>query len=74
MTRSEFEVTLKREKESHKLSIFLDLKPPPCAVNVTVNPSGILLAVQKVDGRRGNMREHVVRFLESMGAHLTIGI
>lgn len=53
------------------LLICLELKPHK-AIEVTVKPYLVGLVTpqfEKFDGRSGNTREHVVHFLNSIGAH-----
>lgn len=70
MTRSEVEARLKREREKASISsIYMDLE---ALTLLTVKPYPVWYVAsefQKVDGRRGNTREHGVHFLDGMGAH-----
>lgn len=63
---------LRREKEkAYVSSTCLDLKPP-YAVEVAIDPYSVRYVTplfQKFDSRRENTREHVVRFLNSIGSH-----
>lgn len=62
MTTSEVEVMLKKERRN--LNIFdFSRSEPPHAAKVAVKPYPVAYALHsKFDGRRGNTREHVVRF------------
>lgn len=61
---------MKEKEKTFVLSICLDLKLS-YATEVTAKPYPIgyvIAQFQKFEGRRGNAREHVVRFLDSIGA------
>lgn len=69
MTHSEV-YSEKREGKSFHFFSLLDLNPP-YSVEVVAKPYPMKYAVsqfQKFDGGKGNIREHFVRLLDSMGA------
>lgn len=62
----------KEKVKASTSTINLDLKPPyPSEIAATPYPAGYVVPhLQMFDGRKWNSHEHIMRFLDSMGAQV----
>lgn len=71
MTRSEIKFILRKKKKNASVSsISLNLKPP-YDIEVVAKPYPLRMSLHNLEVRwkARKMREHIVRFIDSVGAH-----